>query len=125
MSNFFKMVFLALFACSSGLAFSATNSTFEAYCKICHDKSMAAMFGAPAAHDMLAWDLRKADAFGRAVSKNGSIKNSIGNDKYEHIINELLLTAKEGTPKGMPPRGTCIDCSDDELRAAIRFISSE
>lgn len=124
MINFFKDFVLVLIFCVSFTAVSATNSTFENYCKVCHDPSMAPMFNAPAAHNREAWDQRKSDAFSRALSKNSSLKNLSESEKYECIINELLATAKEGTAKGMPPKGTCMDCTDDELKSAIKFISS-
>ncbi len=84
---------------------------------------MAPMFNAPAVHTS-DWDVRKADAFDRAVEKNSAAKGTTGDLKYEYIMNELLSIAKEGTPRGMPPNGTCMDCSDDELKSVINFMSS-
>ena len=111
----------------SGITFNVYSKEgkeiFDNYCTTCHSTSMASMFNAPAVHDLNAWSLRKEDAFKRAVEKNASIKDN--EKKEENIINELLNTAINGTAKGMPPKGTCFECTDDELKAAIKFMSSK
>jgi len=39
---------------------------------------------------------------------------------------ELMLQATiEGIPPAMPPRGQCRKCSDEELRAAVIYMSGE
>lgn len=100
------------------------KDVFNNYCTTCHSVSMAVMFNAPPVHDKAAWDIRKNDAFDRAVSKNSSIKSSFGEDKQGYIIDELVSTAIMGTAKGMPPKGTCMECSEDDLRDVIKFMSS-
>ncbi len=66
-------------------------------CVVCHAAGVA---GAPKLGDKGAWEARIA----------------LG-------IDGLLKTAING--KGaMPPRGTCGDCSDDDLRAAIEYMLS-
>lgn len=115
------ILFLLLIA---SFSFAKTGKEiFDSYCTTCHSPSMAAMFNAPAAHNKDAWATRKNDAFTRAVQKNSSVKNSTGSEKEEYILNELLSTAINGTVKGMPPKGTCMECTDEELKSVIRFLS--
>jgi cytochrome c5 len=80
---------------------------------------MAPMFGAPAAHDLNAWNERKEIAFNRAFNGNVSIS-----DKESFSINELVKSAISGTDKGMPPKGTCNDCTEEDLRSVIKFMIS-
>lgn len=42
--------------------------------------------------------------------------------RLEQGIDTLLKHAIEGI-RSMPPRGTCADCSDDEIAAAIKFMT--
>ncbi|QQG46855.1 MAG: c-type cytochrome [Candidatus Azosocius agrarius] len=99
------------------------NEIFTNYCNTCHSPNMAAMFGAPAAHDKNAWDIRKDLAFKRAMEK-GKFNDSDVSVKEKKILEALLITAKEGTAKGMPPKGTCANCTDDELLDAIKYLST-
>lgn len=109
---------------SSLLLASGGKDIFDRYCVACHSPSMAVLFNSPAAHDIDAWNNRKNLAFDRAVEKNGNIKNLTGNDKENASLNELLISAINGTDKGMPPKGTCSDCTEKELEEAIKFMSS-
>lgn len=118
------IILILLFITSVSFAKSG-KEIFDNYCTTCHSPAMAPMFNAPAAHDKNVWDIRKNDAFSRAVEKNSSIKDSTGSEKEELILNELLSTAISGTIKGMPPRGTCMECTDDELKDTIKFLSSD
>ncbi len=68
---------------------------YHAACAACHTTGAA---GAPKIGDAAAW----------------SVRVSQGSDK-------LLANAISGIG-GMPARGLCMDCSDDELSAAIDFI---
>lgn len=73
---------------------------FNSTCSTCHSPAVAPMMGAPAAHDTAAWAPRIAGGIDAAVA-----------------------SAKAG--KGaMPPMGTCMDCTDDQLKAAVEFMSS-
>lgn len=97
---------------------------FTNYCNTCHSPSMASMFGAPAAHDQNAWETRKNLAFQRAMEKN-KFNDSDSLIKEQKILEALLVTAKEGTAKGMPPKGTCVNCTDAELLDAIKYLYSK
>jgi len=68
---------------------------YQASCKACH---VAGVAGAPKLGDKEGWAPRIAK----------------GNDA-------LLLSVKNGL-NAMPPKGTCMSCSEDELRAAIEYM---
>jgi len=64
-------------------------------CVACHASGVA---GAPRLGDKAAWAPRMAQGV------------------------ELLLRTAINGKGAMPPRGTCIDCSDDDLSAAIEYM---
>ena len=66
------------------------------FCSACHGSGV---LGAPKAGDTAAWSARH------------------GGD-----LDELLKNAIAGL-NAMPPKGTCADCSDEELMAAIKEMS--
>ena len=66
-------------------------------CSACHASGVA---GAPKSHNKDDWAPRLA---------NG--------------IDALLASAKKGK-NAMPPMGTCMDCSDADLKSAIEYMSS-
>jgi len=69
---------------------------YNTFCIACHSVGLA---NAPKLGDAAAW----------------SKVLEIGMD-------DLIASAKKGK-NVMPPMGTCIDCSDDELKIAIQFMS--
>ncbi len=68
------------------------------YCLTCHGRGL---YNAPKLDDTVAWQPRLA----------------AGND----VLWQSLLHGK----KAMPARGTCNDCSDDELRAALNHLLAQ
>lgn len=68
------------------------------YCNTCHS---IGLLNAPKVGDTAAWAPR-------AEAKGG--------------LDGLLKSAISGI-NAMPPKGTCADCSDDELKAAIKQMS--
>ena len=68
------------------------------YQKSCHASHAAGIAGAPKLGDKAAWAPRIAK----------------GNDA-------LFSSVKNGL-KAMPPKGTCMTCSEDELRAAVEYM---
>ena len=73
-------------------------ATYKKACTACHATGVA---GAPKLGDKAAWEPRMAQG-----------------------LDTLLNTAING--KGaMPPRGTCADCSDEDLKAAITYVLTE
>ncbi len=80
-------------------AAAAPRSGEEVYntaCMACH---AVGVLGAPKKGDKAAWDSRLAKGL------NASLQNAIKG------IN------------AMPPKGNCLNCSDDELMAAIKFMA--
>lgn len=71
---------------------------YQASCQACHAAGVA---GAPKLSDKAAWVPRIAK----------------GNDA-------LMSSVKNGL-NVMPPKGGCMSCSDDELRAAIEYMVAE
>ncbi len=73
------------------------DAVYNTYCMACHATGAA---GAPKAGDKAAWEPRIAQG------------------------EDVLLTHALNGFNGMPARGTCMDCSDDEIKAAIDHMLS-
>ncbi len=71
---------------------------YAAACTTCHAAGVA---GAPKKGDVAAWDKRLAKGF-----------------------DATLANAIKGL-NAMPAKGLCMDCSDDELSAAIKYMSAK
>ena len=74
------------------------EEVYKTKCFVCHDSGIA---GAPKLGDAAAWAPRIAKG-----------------------ADALLATAKSGI-LAMPPKGTCMDCTDAELTAAIEHMTSD
>ena len=72
------------------------KQTYERYCFTCHASGVA---GAPALDDKEAWTPRLAR--GREA---------------------LLKSVVQGMPPGMPPKGLCNTCTEEELLESIDYI---
>ncbi|OHC61382.1 MAG: cytochrome C [Pseudomonadales bacterium RIFCSPLOWO2_02_FULL_63_210] len=83
-------------AVAAGGAARTADDVVAKHCGACHT---AGVLGAPKIGDAAAWQAR---------ATNG--------------VDGLLANAIAGI-NSMPPKGTCADCSDDELRAAIEKMS--
>lgn len=70
---------------------------YERNCITCHDSGVA---NAPKLSDKDAWEKRKETKGG----VDGLIKSAINGVNF------------------MPPKGTCIECSDAEIEAAVKFM---
>lgn len=77
---------------------AALASVYDQSCKACHATPAS---GAPQTGDRAAWAPRLAQGMGTLL---------------EHTVSGY---------KGMPPLGSCGDCSEDEFAALIRFMSAE
>ena len=75
---------------------SAGEDVYNRSCISCHGAGVA---GAPVPGDTDAWSPRLAG--GREA---------------------LLRSVKEGMPPGMPPKGMCMSCTDEDLAAAVDFM---
>lgn len=87
-------------ACAAAAASAASGprsgeAVFNATCMACHATGAA---GAPKSGDKAAWAPRIAQG-----------KPTL----YEHALAGI---------RGMPPRGTCANCSDDEIHAAVDYM---
>jgi len=72
------------------------SDVFNTYCAACHGTGA---MGAPKSGDKGAWKDRLGKGFDKVLA---------------NAINGINL---------MPPKGTCGDCSDEELGAAIKYMS--
>jgi cytochrome c5 len=74
------------------------QAVYDSKCMICHASGTA---GAPKLGDVAAWTARITQ----------------GNDAlYDHAINGF---------NGMPAKGLCMDCSDEELQATVDYMVSK
>lgn len=85
-------------AAAAGGAARSGEDVYGKFCTACHSSGL---LNAPKTGDSAAWTAR-ADAAG---GLDGLLKHAISG------IN------------AMPPKGTCADCSDEELTAAIKHMS--
>lgn len=74
------------------------EEVYDKVCKVCHEQGVA---GAPKLGDKVAWAPRIATG-----------------------MDTLLNTVHTG--KGaMPPKGTCMDCTEAEFKATVEFMTSK
>ena len=86
-----------LAACDQGTSTEHPGKrTYERYCFACHASGVA---GAPSLDDREAWAPRL----------------SRGRDA-------MLKSVVQGMPPGMPPKGLCSTCTDDELLESIDYM---
>ncbi len=72
------------------------KAVYEKACQVCHSMGVA---GAPKSHDAAAWEPRLGKGMDALVS---SVKSGLN---------------------AMPPGGMCTDCSDDDYKNAIEYMS--
>ena len=85
-------------AAATGGAAKSGEEIFNSTCTGCHSTGAA---GAPKLGDKAAWAPRIAQ----------------GKDKlYDHALHGL---------NAMPPKGMCMNCSDDEIKATVDFMVSK
>ena len=89
----------AAVAASAGGAAKTGEQVFNTACTSCHSTGAA---GAPKVGDAAAWQVRIT-----ARSKDGLYKSAIGGFN------------------GMPAKGLCFACSDDELKGAVDYMLSK
>ncbi|WP_105101824.1 c-type cytochrome [Microbulbifer pacificus] len=78
-------------------AADAVEDKYKQACHICHDTGVA---NAPKVHDVEAWKPR-----------------------LDKGMDALLNSVKSGL-NAMPPGGMCTDCSDEDYKALIGYMSS-
>lgn len=123
--NFNKLFLVIFLTPAIMLTFFAKTGEeiYKNYCVTCHSPQMAKLFQAPAAHSE-DWLIRKDLHLKALVENDSSLLNANSNVKEIAVINSLADSAIKGTTKGMPPKGTCTDCSKEELKSAITFMLS-
>jgi cytochrome c5 len=80
---------------SSGGGVKSGKDIFDSNCMACHSTGAG---GAPKVGDKAAW----SDRIGKGVDS-----------VYANAINGI---------NGMPPKGTCMSCSDDEIEATVDYM---
>lgn len=90
---------LLMAGCGAGEDAAQAPRGEQVYTRFCYSCHAAGVAGAPRVGDPDAWAPRVAK--GREA---------------------LLATTIEGVPPGMPPRGLCSDCTDQELADAIDYM---
>lgn len=100
MKKTFAFVAATILFTASGLA-QAERTGEQVYngpCKTCHEAGVA---GAPKLGDKALWGPRIATGMDALIKSATTGKNA------------------------MPPKGTCMDCTDGELKAAIEYMVSK
>ena len=93
-----KKLFAVLLMCSAVAAFAEpAPAKYQKACFACHEQGLA---GAPKVHDAAAWQPR-----------------------LDKGMDALLVSVKSGF-NAMPPGGLCTDCTDDDYKMLIEFMSS-
>ncbi len=82
----------------SSIAFADGQQIYQASCQACHATGAA---GAPKVGDKEAWAPRIATGM------------------------DALLSSAINGKNAMPPKGACMSCSDDDLKAAIEYMVSQ
>ena len=82
-------------AAGSGGSGKPVEEIYNTYCMACHTTGAA---GAPKIGDAAAWEER----LGKGIE-----------EVYANAINGI---------NGMPPKGTCMSCSDEEIEATVDYI---
>lgn len=87
---------LAVLGAGDARAAQAPEAVFKTSCSICHEGQLDA---APSKGDAAAWQPRLAKG------------------------NDVLLENVRNGYSVMPPKGMCMTCTDDDLRAVIEWMS--
>lgn len=90
---------LLIAGCGGGENAEPAHPGEQVYTRFCFSCHAAGIAGAPRVGDAAAWAPRIAK--GRDV---------------------LLRSSIEGVPPGMPPKGLCSQCSEEELAAALDYM---
>lgn len=85
----------------SGTADAPAHPGEQTYIRFCFSCHAAGIAGAPRVGDANAWAAR-----------------------LERGRDALVTATIEGIPPGMPPRGLCASCTDEELADAVDFMIS-
>ncbi|MBV7316405.1 cytochrome c5 family protein [Shewanella sp. NIFS-20-20] len=96
MKKMLAMTAFAVMTMSPSVFAQDGEAVYNKACQVCHSMGVA---GAPKSHDVAAWEPRLAQG-----------------------MDTLIATVKTG--KGaMPPGGMCTDCTDEDYKNAIEYMS--
>ncbi|MCL1125938.1 c-type cytochrome [Shewanella surugensis] len=98
MKKLLAMTAVAALTLSANVFAQTGEEVYNKACTICHSMGVA---GAPKVNDVAAWEPRLAQG-----------------------IDTLISTVKVGKT-AMPPGGMCMDCTDEDYKNAIEFMSKE
>lgn len=104
MKKFVMMAVVGLVAAAANVQAADGEAVYNKSCHTCHAMGVA---GAPKLGDKEAWAPRIAQGM---------------DTLYEVAIKGGVATGKNAA---MPPKGTCMACSDEELKAAVDFMVSK
>ncbi|MDO6621160.1 MULTISPECIES: c-type cytochrome [unclassified Shewanella] len=96
MKKLLAMTAVAALTLSSNVFAQDGEAVYNKACTVCHSMGVA---GAPKTHDAAAWEPRLAKG-----------------------LDALVATVKTGL-NAMPPGGMCTDCTDEDYKNAIEFMS--
>lgn len=85
--------------CGAGPGDEAAHPGEQVYTRFCFSCHAAGIAGAPRVGDVDGWAVR-----------------------LEKGREALLQATVDGVPPGMPPKGLCSQCSEDELAAALDYM---
>ena len=91
-----KILAVALLLGATGACADPVTDKYNKSCAVCHASGAA---GAPVSHDAAAWEPRLAKGM------------------------DALVTSVTNGLNAMPPKGMCYDCSADDYKAMIEFMS--
>ena len=92
-----KILFVVLLALSAGSVYAEPNmEKYNKSCVICHAAGVA---DAPKTGDAAGWEPRLAKGM------------------------DVLVQSVQNGMNAMPPKGMCMDCSDEEYQALIEFMA--
>ncbi|WP_028110689.1 c-type cytochrome [Ferrimonas futtsuensis] len=89
---------VAMLASAPGVMAQEGEAVYNKACQTCHAMGIA---GAPKLNDAAAWEPRMAKG-----------------------MDNLVQSVKSGL-NAMPPGGMCMDCSDEDYKAAIEFMAEK
>lgn len=96
MKNILVIATVSALTLSTSISAQEGKAVYNKACQVCHAMGVA---GAPKTHDTTTWA-----------------------PLLEQGIDALLLSVKNGKG-GMPAGGMCADCTDDDYKNAIKFMS--
>ena len=144
-----KIMFLVFGFLFSSLTLASDTETgkakYDKHCQVCHSEKMSPLMKSPTVHKSDKWlpfvknsileatENKTTECSGLTKDVKDSKEIKLTDEQIGKLSNEqkacyLLPIAKKGVMSGgvvMPPKGTCTDCTDEQLTSAISFMLSE